>query len=101
MLPFKVYDNKTKSVLLLQVYAKYKKEFLTPGVNEEEVWKKITLEMKKKGNFNYGELHWRNKVEELRQDYERIKYMPATNGQMVDFKIAAKNAFQTSENPGK
>lgn len=82
-----------KDIRLLRRYTKYKPELSHPGVEEQTVWKKIALKC--------DESQCRNKIDELRCEYERIKNENATNRITAIFLDEAKKAFETTQIAGK
>lgn len=82
-----------KDIKLLRRYTKYKPELSDSDVEEQAVWKKIALK--------YDESLCRNKIDELKCEYERIKNEDVTNRLTAIFLDEAKKAFETTQLTGK
>lgn len=87
----------------MQVYAKYKAEFLCPDVEELTIWKKIADELQKVYvSFNCDHLQCRNQIQELKCEYERIKNEDVKDQETAIFMDEARRAFEiTGGNTGK
>lgn len=86
----------------MQVYAKYKTEFLCPDVEELTIWKKIADELQKLYvNFNCDDLQCCNQIKELKCEYERIKNEDVKDQETAIFLDEARRAFETTGNTGK
>lgn len=77
-------------------YTKYKTELSRPDLKEakeQTLWRKIAYD----SEISLS----RNKIDELRCEYERIKNMNVRNRETALFLDEAKIAFETTETTGK
>ena len=102
MLEIKQEENSRKSVFitLLEVYTKYKLELFNPAINEHDVWNKISNEMQDRCCLDCDELQCRNKIQELRSEYERIKNIANISQDVAEFYCTAEKAFGNSKSLG-
>lgn len=80
----------------MELYTKYKTEFSHPDIEEQIVWKKIAYKLQ-----NCDELECRNKIDELRYEYEKLRNKDVTSRETAIFLDEAKKAFEMTKTTGK
>lgn len=64
--------DRTKLIILLQVYARYKTGFFSPNIHEQDVWEKVVSEVQKECLEDYSESQCRDKVNQLKSLYNSL-----------------------------
>lgn len=78
---------------MLRRYAKYKTKLSRPNVDGQRIGKKIAYD----SDVSLS----RNKIDELKCEYERIKNVNVRNRETAMFLDEAKQAFETTVTTGK